>query len=188
MDADHLHHTQASKGMSEDPCIPQLRIQGLSVVQKSRYLPRMSFCVSKKHHGESTWRSVMVSVPCLASPLLPPHLPCNITNGGDRCSQLLHHGLQLAAVWGASWLRGFSLVIRRLLKVALAPLTGQRSESCVVPLMRFDGVSSLFSKCCCVQCSSVQVILVPTVGIEGEGGRNRLTPVKVTFPTTRPLS
>lgn len=106
-----------------------------------------SFCGPKKQHGRSTWRSVLVLVPCLASPLVPPHLPCNITNGGDRCSQLLHAGLQLVAVRGASWLQRTPLVVRPVHKAALAPHTGQRSESCVVSLSRFDGIFHPFFSC-----------------------------------------
>ncbi|MPC34599.1 hypothetical protein E2C01_027995 [Portunus trituberculatus] len=119
---------------------------------------------------------------------MPPHLPCNITNGRHRCSQLLHHGLQLAAVRGASWRRRFPLVVRLVHKAALAPLTGQRNESCVAPLASFGGISSPFFKCCCGRWPSVQAIPLGAVGMEGEGGRNRLTAVKVTFPSTRPLS
>lgn len=74
-------------------------LEGLDcVVQETRHLPSVRPRVPTKQHGRATWRRAGVnSVPCLASPLMPPHLPCNITNGEDRCSQLLHHGLQLAA-------------------------------------------------------------------------------------------
>lgn len=134
-----------------------------------------SLCFPEKQHGRSTWRSVWFSVPRLASPLMAPHLPCNITNGGDRCSQLLHPVLQLATVQGASWFGRSLLVLRCLHKASPAPHTGQRSESYSSRVTLSSSILRNSFSCPASQCSSVVRILVTTTGIESERSKQAHT-------------
>lgn len=106
---------------------------------------------------------------------MAPHLPCNITNGGDRCSQLLHPALQLATIQGASWLGRSPLVRRRLHNVSLAPRTGQRSESCPSRLDRPGGVFCPSFSCPVSRRSPEVCIAAATVGIEGERSKQTHT-------------
>lgn len=76
LSAGRLRHAQATTGTSEDPCMAQLTLQGLSVVQESRYLsPHALSCPQ-----EAAWPINMAvgaglcTLSCIASHAATPAL------------------------------------------------------------------------------------------------------------------